>query len=45
MVIHSQGKFEWIEEWHAESERKYLIGVLPFRELRENNWWRETIRP
>jgi homoserine dehydrogenase len=35
-------RFEWIEEWHAESERKYLIGVLPFRELRENDWWREN---
>ena len=27
-------KFEWIEEWHAESDRKYLIGVLSFRELK-----------
>src|SRR6516164_6737721 len=21
-------RFEWIEEWHAESDRKYLIGVI-----------------
>ncbi len=35
-------KFEWIEEWHAESDRKYLIGVLPFAELREQQWWREN---
>ncbi len=35
-------KFEWIEEWHAESQRKYLVGVLPFNELRESNWWREN---
>ena len=35
-------KFEWIEEWHAESERKYLIGVLPFREIQERKWWKEN---
>ncbi|PWU04856.1 MAG: homoserine dehydrogenase [Bacteroidetes bacterium] len=35
-------KFEWIEEWHAEQDRKYLIGVLPFSSLRESNWWREN---
>ena len=35
-------RFEWIEEWHAEAERKYLVGVLPFKELKENNWWRQN---
>ena len=35
-------KFEWIEEWHAEADRKYLVGVLPFSELKNNNWWREN---
>ena len=35
-------KFEWIEEWHAEEERKYLIGVLLFAELKSNNWWKEN---
>jgi homoserine dehydrogenase len=35
-------RFEWIEEWHAESDRKYLIGVLPATELLNNNWWREN---
>jgi homoserine dehydrogenase len=35
-------RFEWIEEWHADKERKYLIGVLPFSALRENNWWKEN---
>jgi homoserine dehydrogenase len=35
-------KFEWIEEWHAESERKYLIGVLPFREIQERKWWKQN---
>jgi len=33
-------KFEWIEEWHAEAERKYLIGVLPFTELSSSDWWK-----
>lgn len=35
-------KFEWIDEWHAEAERKYLVGVLHVRELKENNWWKEN---
>ncbi|WP_127126653.1 homoserine dehydrogenase [Pseudoflavitalea rhizosphaerae] len=35
-------KFEWIEEWHAETDRKYLVGVLSFDELRSNKWWREN---
>ena len=35
-------KLEWIEEWHAEDDRKYLIAVLPFRELKNNNWWKEN---
>ena len=35
-------KFEWIEEWHSEAERKYLVGVVSFKELKENTWWREN---
>jgi len=35
-------KFEWIEEWHAGTDRKYLIGVLPFREIRQSTWWKEN---
>lgn len=35
-------KFEWIEEWHADAERKYLIGVLPIQELINNAWWKEN---
>jgi len=35
-------KFEWIEEWHADAERKYLIGVIHFSHLIENKWWREN---
>jgi len=35
-------KFEWIEEWHAESDRKYLVGVIHFREIKEGSWWKEN---
>lgn len=35
-------KFEWIEEWHDEADRKYLIGVLPFSELKNESWWKEN---
>ena len=35
-------RFEWIEEWHAQEQRKYLIGVLSFGELRNNTWWKEN---
>ena len=35
-------KFEWVEEWHSDAERKYLIGVLPFSELKQGQWWREN---
>jgi homoserine dehydrogenase len=35
-------KFEWIEEWHAETDRKYLVGVIHFQELQQNTWWKEN---
>ncbi len=35
-------RFEWIEEWHANEDRKYLVGVISFDELKNNNWWREN---
>jgi homoserine dehydrogenase len=35
-------RFEWIEEWHAESDRKYLIGVIHFREIATESWWKEN---
>lgn len=35
-------RFEWIEEWHSDADRKYLIGVIHFTELEKNNWWREN---
>lgn len=34
--------FEWIEEWHAQAERKYLIGVLHCNKLINNNWWKQN---
>jgi homoserine dehydrogenase len=35
-------RFEWIEEWHADSDRKYLVGVIHFREIKEGSWWKEN---
>ncbi|HLK28705.1 MAG TPA: homoserine dehydrogenase [Puia sp.] len=35
-------KFEWVEEWHAGSARKYLVGGIHFNELKENSWWKEN---
>jgi homoserine dehydrogenase len=35
-------KFEWIEEWHAEAERKYLVGVIHFNEIKGTTWWKEN---
>jgi len=35
-------KFEWIEEWHSDADRKYLIGVIHFAALQEDNWWKEN---
>lgn len=35
-------KFEWIEEWHAQEERKYLIAVIHFNHLAENDWWKKN---
>ena len=35
-------RFEWLEEWHIQEERKYLVGVISFAELKNNNWWKEN---
>ena len=35
-------RFEWIEEWHSDNVRKYLVGVIHFSELRSGSWWREN---
>lgn len=34
-------KFQWIEEWHSQEERKYLSGVIAFNELKNNDWWKQ----
>ena len=33
-------KFEWIEEWHADLNRNYLVGVLAFAELKNATSWK-----
>lgn len=35
-------RFEWIEEWHSQEERKYLVAVVSFSELKNNTWWKEN---
>ncbi len=35
-------RFEWIEEWHAREDRKYLAGVISFKELKSNDWWKKS---
>jgi homoserine dehydrogenase len=37
----SKDCFEWIEEWHAREDRKYLVGVVHVQKLQNNFWWRE----
>lgn len=34
-------KFEWIEEWHANEERKYLVAIMHFSLLSDSTWWKE----
>lgn len=35
-------RFHSIEEWHADNERKYLVGVIHFREIKGQDWWRKN---
>lgn len=42
LTLISKEKFEWIEEWHAQADRKYLIGVIALSALKESNWWKEN---
>ena len=35
-------RFEAIEEWHADNDRKYLVGVIHFRDIKGQSWWREN---
>jgi homoserine dehydrogenase len=34
-------EFEWIEEWHGGQDRSYLIGVIHFKKLADNKWWKQ----
>lgn len=34
--------FEWIEQWHAQEDRKYLSGVIALKKLKTENWWKEN---
>lgn len=34
--------FEWIEQWHAQEDRKYLSGVIALRKLKSSSWWKEN---
>ena len=35
-------KFEWIDEWHADEERNYLVGVISVVHLKNNEWWKQN---
>ena len=39
-IPHEQ--FEWIEEWHANEARKYLVAVINFNLLKNDTWWKEN---
>lgn len=39
-IPHEQ--FEWIEEWHANEERKYMVAVINFSLLKDNVWWKQN---
>lgn len=34
--------FEWIEQWHAQEDRKYLSGVIALQKLKNSSWWKEN---
>lgn len=34
--------FEWVEQWHAQEDRKYLSGVIALKKLKNSNWWKEN---
>lgn len=34
--------FTSIEEWHSGNERSYLIGTLPYSNLKASNWWKSN---
>ncbi len=34
--------FESIEEWHSNEQINYLIGIIHFKKLQENDWWKKN---
>ncbi len=34
--------FEWIEQWYAQEDRKYLSGVIALKKLKTATWWKEN---
>jgi homoserine dehydrogenase len=34
--------FESIEEWHSNDQNNYLVGVIHFKKLQENDWWKNN---
>ena len=36
-----KNEFEWIEEFHNGQDRNYLIGVIHFKKLMKNDWWKQ----
>lgn len=34
--------FTSIEEWHSGNERSYLIGTLPYSNLKASDWWKNN---
>ena len=34
--------FESIEEWHSNDHNNYLVGVIHFKKLQENDWWKKN---
>ncbi len=33
--------FEWIEEWHGQEKRNYLIGIIHAEKLLTKKWWKQ----
>ncbi|HEY5464418.1 MAG TPA: homoserine dehydrogenase [Hanamia sp.] len=34
--------FESIEEWHSNEQINYLVGIIHFKKLIENDWWKKN---
>ncbi|MCP9751834.1 homoserine dehydrogenase [Ferruginibacter sp. HRS2-29] len=35
-------EFEWLEEWHNESNNSWVVGIIHAQKLFSGNWWKET---